>query len=58
MEEMQIVLTATGQKTVKQVLNVTEGMTPEQKQRVLAFFHGVEFGKRLTSNPTSEGRNG
>lgn len=54
MEEMQLVLTKTGQDTVKNVMSVVKKMTPEQKQQVLAFFHGVEFGNRLADSHPSE----
>ena len=54
MEEMQLVLTKTGQDTVKNVMSVVKKMTPEQIQQVLAFFHGVEFGNRLADSHPSE----
>lgn len=56
MEEMQLVLTETGQNTVKKLMGVVEKMTPEQKQQVLAFLHGVEFGNRLADSHPSEGK--
>lgn len=50
MEEVQMMLTKTGQKTTEKVMNVVGDMTLEQKRCVLAFFHGVEFGKKLSSS--------
>lgn len=57
MNEMQMLLEKVDGNVVKKVMGVVGEMTPEQKQKVLIFFHGVEFGNKLAAQQfSSEGR--